>query len=87
MLRHSVLHFPPNFGGMACRVAKLNAVFCLYTRAKKWKLNLNKSLFTSNGDRTNNRRVTVTPYAPGARRPQVEIQRKIIVMANVIVIQ
>ena len=42
MLRHSVSyndnsipHFSPNSGGIACRVAELNAALCLDTRAKK----------------------------------------------------
>ena len=37
VLRHSVPHFPPNSGGIACWVAELNAALCLDTRAKKWK--------------------------------------------------
>ena len=35
--RHSVPHFLPNSGDIACWVAELNAAFCLDTRAKKCK--------------------------------------------------
>ena len=37
VLRHSVPHFLPNSGGIACWVAKLNVALNLDTRAKKWK--------------------------------------------------
>ena len=37
LLRHSVPHFLPNSGGIACLVAELNAALCLDTRAKKWE--------------------------------------------------
>ena len=36
VLRHSILHFPSNFGGIACWMAELNAALYLDTRAKKW---------------------------------------------------
>ena len=37
VLRHSVPHFLPNSGGIACWVAELNAALNFDTRAKKWK--------------------------------------------------
>ena len=37
LLRHSVHHFQPNSGGIACWVAETNAALCLNIRAKKWK--------------------------------------------------
>ena len=37
VLRHSVLHFSPSSGGIACWVAELKAALCLEARAKKWK--------------------------------------------------
>ena len=37
VLRHSVSHFLPNSGDIACCVAELNAALNLDTRAKKWK--------------------------------------------------
>ena len=57
VLRHSFPHFPPDFGGIACWVAALNAALSLVTRAKKWIL---KYFISSSGDRTHDRRVTVT---------------------------
>ena len=36
-LRHSVPHFQPNYEGIACWVAEVNAALHLDTRAKKWK--------------------------------------------------
>ena len=37
VLRHLVPHFLPNSGGIAFRVAELNAALNLDTRAKKWQ--------------------------------------------------
>ena len=37
VLRRSVTHLLPNSGGIACRVAELNAALYLDTKAKKWK--------------------------------------------------
>ena len=37
LLRHSVHHFPPNYGDIECRMEEPNAALCLDTRAKKWK--------------------------------------------------
>ena len=51
VLRHSVAHFPPNSGGIACWVAELNAALCLDTRAKKWKYKWKKYFTSSSGDR------------------------------------
>ena len=39
VLRHSVPHFLPNSGAIACWVAELNAALNLDTRAKKYKYN------------------------------------------------
>ena len=37
LLRHSVPHFLPNSGGIACLGAELNAALNLDPRAEKWK--------------------------------------------------
>ena len=37
VLKHSVTHFLPNSGGIACWMEELNAALVLDTRAKKWK--------------------------------------------------
>ena len=37
VLRHSVPHFLTNSGGIACRVAELNAALCLDTIAMVYK--------------------------------------------------
>ena len=37
VLRHSVPHFPPSSGGIACCMAELNAALSFDTRAYKWK--------------------------------------------------
>ena len=37
VLSHSVPHFLPNSGSIACWVAELNAALNLDIRAKKWK--------------------------------------------------
>ena len=36
VLRHSAPYFPPNAGGIASRLAELNAALCLDTSTKKW---------------------------------------------------
>ena len=47
VLRHSVPHFPPKSGGIACWVVELNAAFCLYARAKNESI---KYFITSSGN-------------------------------------
>ena len=67
-LRHSVPHFLPNSGGIACRVAELNAALVLDTKAKKWIYKF-KELFHLFEWRSNPQPVgfTVTLCAPAPR--------------------
>ena len=68
VLRHSVPHFPPSFGGIACWVAELNAALCLDTRAKKWKYKCKKIFyFLEWGSNPQPLDFTVTLCAPAPR--------------------
>ena len=65
VLRHSIPPFLPNFGGIACWVAQLNAALCLDTRTKKWKDNIIS--FSRTGIEPTTSRFTVTFCAPAPR--------------------
>ena len=75
MLRHSVPHFLPNFEGIACSVAELNAALALETRAKKSKYKFKYKFHVLEwGSNPQQVGFTVTPCAPAPRQPLIYIE-------------
>ena len=62
VLRHSVPHFLPNSGGIACWVAELNAT--RHQNEEMKNINLNKYFISSSGDRTHNQSVLQSHLVP-----------------------
>ena len=62
--RHSVAHFLPNSGGIACWVAELNAALNLDTKRRNGNINLSKYFISSSGGRTHNQSVLQSHFVP-----------------------